>query len=432
MISSEFDATVILPSETGEVYPQSLFASSDSEVIFDFYVPLIGYKAAYAYFVLTKIEPHTVFTHSLIAGRYELPLSDFALSLNRLAAVGLIKIYVKEERGKRSFRYSVYAPEPPSSFFGETVFAKNLSARLSQEDRRSLKRKYLVKSPLDSDEGYKEIPMDFSWFYDFSDREIDPAELLDDVFCSRSSARPYVSFDFAAFQNALTNECPDYPVLSFGEKDIAKLGAIASLYDLSPEAMASLFARRYAPERGRPVSLYEIEEEAKALQEREAELARRQVAGSSSHAPVVASALEKMDNTPSEIFLSRIQKHGGKPASQDLKLISSLREEQKLSDGAINALLAWVLTKEDMKLPAPYVRKIAASLSRKGCDNALDVLNYLKSPEASSFAQAESPRDASIPEMPSAPQADAPQTDDSDDDFDFDAIVDAHMKGRES
>jgi replication initiation and membrane attachment protein DnaB len=90
----------------------------------------------------------------------------------------------------------------------------------------------------------------------------------------------------------------------------------------------------------------------------------------------LATKIKLMEAVSPSDYL-RIKQNNTTPSSPDLDLVNDLSKHFNLSNGVINALIDYVLTKLNNVLSRPFVEKIAASLAREGVETAVDAMNYL-------------------------------------------------------
>ncbi|MGO4890392.1 DnaD domain protein [Anaerobacillus sp. MEB173] len=80
--------------------------------------------------------------------------------------------------------------------------------------------------------------------------------------------------------------------------------------------------------------------------------------------------------SPEELLMSKVP--GAKVPKEDVQLINTLRK-MGLRDEVINVLLDYVLMTTNMKLPKPYVEKIAGHWTRKKLKTAEQAMEFAKS-----------------------------------------------------
>ena len=79
---------------------------------------------------------------------------------------------------------------------------------------------------------------------------------------------------------------------------------------------------------------------------------------------------------PPASWLAVLQ-NGHKPADSDLKILESLSLNLGLPNPVINALVDFVLQKNDNILSKAYIEKIGAALAREGVKTSLDAMTCL-------------------------------------------------------
>ncbi len=73
-----------------------------------------------------------------------------------------------------------------------------------------------------------------------------------------------------------------------------------------------------------------------------------------------------------------------KPVYADVKLLENIKKETKLPDPIINVLIDYVLFKNNNRLTASYIMKIAGSLMREDIKDVYQAMVFLNNPIKSS------------------------------------------------
>ncbi len=367
------------PSDVFFVAPKSLFSNVDVDILFDFYAPIISSSSVLLYLLLWRQKGKGRVFYRDFFSRYQLGQQDIVNRLPSLEAIGLVKSFYHNEGERGCYRYELYAPRTPSEFFSNELLNGLLVRFVDEKERNALKKKYVSVPKLE--EGFEEISVDFSSFFQMDSSSLPPLDSSKESLISRESAPLKLYFDKNTLFKALTKELPDVLPSDFSSEEIVRVARISTLNNLDEEAMASLIAFAYHPERKRGEKI-----DMPFLKERALEAGVKgcywkkgpekagdsQAFGSSSYAKMMRRA----DETSPISFLSKLQK-GHKPPQSDLRLLDRLVNDIGLSQGATNALIFYVLIANDNQLNPNYVEKIASTLVRKGIDNALDAWNYL-------------------------------------------------------
>ncbi|MPN26594.1 Replication initiation and membrane attachment protein [bioreactor metagenome] len=73
----------------------------------------------------------------------------------------------------------------------------------------------------------------------------------------------------------------------------------------------------------------------------------------------------------------RILQNNTQPVKPDLRLIDDLSSNLKLPNCVINAIIDYVLTKNDNVLSRALTEKVASSLAREGVTTTIDAMEFL-------------------------------------------------------
>ena len=91
----------------------------------------------------------------------------------------------------------------------------------------------------------------------------------------------------------------------------------------------------------------------------------------------LASKINLMETVSCRDYL-RVKQNNTMPSSADMRLINDLSEKFGLPNPVINAIVDFVLVKQDNTLPRAYTEKIASSVARENLKTAYDTMGYLR------------------------------------------------------
>lgn len=355
-----------------EVRPQSIFASSDEEILSDFYKPLVGIKALMVYQDLKTLEPGKPYSHnSLILGEQS-TVGEFMGDIMALEAVGLVRSFRRVDQISY-FVYCLYSPKSPKEIFDDQLFIGTLKNYLDNDKISKLAEKYTrVQPPTD----LEEITCSFEKY--FRPREAKNEVAHRENLAGRVSGDFAIEFNVATFINEMQNEDPRFSSSSFSEDELTKITRLAVLYRYTEKSMAGLVFNSYnfSSPIGHRLDMYKLQTEAqKGLSFSYLKVTTDPgIHGDTS----AALALRSMDQIPSIDYLQKLQ-HGNKPADSDIKLIEDLTVNMGLSQGACNALLVDMILHNHGILNRTFMTKIAGEMIRQNIGNGTDALTYLHS-----------------------------------------------------
>ena len=156
-------------------------------------------------------------------------------------------------------------------------------------------------------------------------------------------------------------------------KEIERL---ATLFGLDEKVMASITIDEYIPNQIPHFNYSSIAERAKDsikypfLQKQTGR--RSKISGDN----ILAKKIKMMEDMSPIDWLKLLQ-HNTKVASSDIKIVEGLSSDYGFSNGIINAIIDYVLTKNNNILTKNYCEKIASSLARGNIETVIDAMNYL-------------------------------------------------------
>lgn len=347
-------------------------SSMDFASLTDFYLPLIGTDAYSAYLALTRVDEGT-FVHEALFNYLGLTPGEFENAMTALEAVGLVRTFISSVEGSSLFVYCLYAPLHAAEFNSDIMLSGTLKGKLGEEAYgRLLSRHQGASAMTDLEEVSASFPSYFKKTYD--------AKFylsVNNDHKDAGKAKAQTGFDRVAFLDKLSALGLRKNALS--EEEIIYCEKLAALYSLTEDTIAELVYGAIRP--NVPVGK-KIDRDVLA---RNAEIARpfryldpeKGEKSDVNSDTALAKKVRMMDEIPPSAWLGILQ-NGHKPARADLKLVERLNLEIGLPGPCINALIEWVLKRNDNVLSASYCEKLAASMVRAGCKSARDAMDYLK------------------------------------------------------
>ena len=366
-----------------QVNLNSLVADYDRHTLANLYQPIIGYKAVALYFtLLTEVDNqkiNTIISHKNIFDRMQINAGDFVDSRKFLEAVGLLKTYVTDLKGNKLYTYELYAPKTPKLFFDNTLLYGMLIKNLGEAEANKLKNVYLLNS---TPEG-KEITASFIEVFspDLDDPAFRKAMLSSGTIAGRSSAKLNSGFSYELFFKTL-EEISQISAEAFSKKTMKEIERLATLYGVSEESAAQAVSEIYNPKASKDEridfealkQIFEDESKYHFLRKRSA---TGYVSGKVSSQTDLASKINLMETYAPKDYLKVLQ-NGTEPAVSDVRIIEELSRKYHLPNCVINAIIDYVLTKNDNILNKAFADKVAASIVREGITTTVDAMNYLK------------------------------------------------------
>lgn len=363
--------------ETKRLSPLSDF---DRKVAIDLYMPLIGGKALALYFALYRNEPEQFTTHEKILRNVDYSVGEMMNALDALEAVALVQTYLLKDDHTRVLTYYLYAPQSPKDFFGDPLFSGTLEEYIGKKECEDLAKKYTYAAKPVKEDG-ENISTNFVEHFGI---DLNNPRYLSSVLNSggKESASLKTSFLFNSFMEKLKSIDERYETKLFSKEEITFISSLQGLYGYSEEALADFTNQCFSFKRklGQKVDLEALRKMCQEnahlsyLKMDDSSIERKTnlslVKGDSS----IAKSLRSMQKMTPPEFLTRLQK-GNRPAQSDLRLLEDLRE-MGLNGEVTNALVLYVLTKNNFSLSRAYTEKVAASLVRADIKTSQDAWNF--------------------------------------------------------
>jgi replication initiation and membrane attachment protein len=360
------------PTDLYEVRALTLLSDVDRSVLVDLYEPLIGARALSVFLTLWNEDKDVTRKHEDALRRTMLSAGEWLSALKALEAVALVGTYYQRSEKFSYFVYCLYSPKLPSEFFDNALFAGTLR-KIVGENFAFLAKRYSVGA----------VPLDFEnvseSFVDFFSPDFGDHVYAEQFLPSGGHLVGEVKtgFDYNVFFAELKAKDGRYASASFSKEETSRVERLATLYGYDESTMADFVVDHFAWAKplGERLDAKGLEKDADKsvrfsyLHQIPAKKSDVHDDGSLAH---VIKAMEKF--TPVQ-FLTMLQK-GHKPAGSDLELLRELTIDMGLSNQVANALVFYVLTKNDNVLSTKFTEKIAASLVRENVQTAIDAMNY--------------------------------------------------------
>ncbi|MCR5079403.1 MAG: DnaD domain protein [Bacilli bacterium] len=352
------------------------FSYFDVCFLLDLYAPLIGATAASTYLALQQdnySRNEEVGEVGTLLDSLRISAGEFEEALSYLEGIGLVKTYLSVGEESSYFAFELYPPYSPSEFFSDPLLYGTLLKYLGEDNVRLLVKKYAPSSF--KKDGMKNVSSSFK-------QRFNP-NLNEDYYMSpspktksRKKGKVETGFELGAFLRT----CNSLGIENsrFNQGDLDYVEKIASLYGLDSSGSGEIASECFATS---GVGTYFDREKFAISAEKSAPFAYfHQEKGEKSEvssSTALAMKIRQMDSMAPAKWLS-IKQKGHRPASADLKLLRTLSIEMGLPNGVINALIDYILERNNNELSAAYAEKVAGSLMREGCKTARDAMTYLK------------------------------------------------------
>ncbi len=368
-----------------EVRLASLIADFDRETLSNLYQPMIGYEALALYMTLwseannEKVSP--LCTHEQLFLRMRIPAGAFVEARKYLEATGLLRTFIAKGQDFKIYHYELYAPKSPRGFFDDTLLYGMLIKSIGETNATRLKNIYLVEPKQDYGE---EITAKFAEVYHphFNDDAFLEAAGEDNKIKGRNSGKIKGQFSYELFFKALS-EISQIKESAFSKEEMKEIERLATLNGVSEKDAALIVNQLYdaTKPKGERIDFKKL---TRIMQEKTDGKYRRNGKNNETESPNLnagvtdlAKKINLMETKSPKDYLSYLQ-GGTKPASADLKLINDLSKNYNLPNPVINAIVDYVLYKNDNVLSRPYAEKVAVSLVRENIKTAVDAMNYLR------------------------------------------------------
>ena len=369
----------ILSSDFYEIRLASIVSNVDKDVLVELYQPIIGANATILYLTLLKQkrnedDENMYSTQSLLNGMQSDPNTLLA-SRHYLEAVGLLRSYEKASESGRYYIYVLYAPKSPKDFFDDVLFNGLLIQSIGEKEAKKLAHAYKVN--LSVDEGFKEVSSSFVDVFhpDYDDPSFRKSFGSDIV--GHDAGRVKIRFNLDLFFKYIS-ENSQIKISAISKKELKEIERLATLFGLDEKQMALIAIDEYDPNELPHLNFerikYRAEEEVKfKLVESKPRNKRSDLSGES---PLEQKIIKMEQIAPSK-YLSLLL-NNTPPSMTDLNTLNKLSLGYKLGNGIINAIIDYVMQKNNNILSYAFCDKVASILVSKNVETTLDAMNELK------------------------------------------------------
>lgn len=362
-----------------DVKKMSLISNVDIETFIDFYLPLVGNNGLAIYLSLYNdisfYNGAKIQSHDILLSKLGLSTVAFVNAMKRLEALSLVSTYYQKGNTNSYFTYCLYAPLDPKAFFSSDILLSTLEATIGQAAVNGLKEKYSSNVSLD---GFKNVSTEFGEIYSF--RKYLKPHINTNQIKGREARNVKETFDLQVFSKEIAEFGID--IANMGKEEIDRIKAYSNFYAIDPKKMANYVSKYFVPtkEMGKRINFSSLERECRLAYENinhDDESIHYQVTNDTP----MGKKINLMDECDPIKYLTLLQ-NGGRPSNGDLKILEHLRIDLNLKDPVINALIDYVLGKNNNVLSYAYADKVAGSLARMNFSYAKEAMDYLTEIEA--------------------------------------------------
>lgn len=360
--------------DTYSIQKNGIVSDFDLKVLIRLYQPIIGYTATSLYLTLlneNSLSPvvATNRTHKRLFALMQINKTDFLLARKKLESIGLLNTKIKENENKIAldYLYALQSPKTPNDFFNDTVLNSLLLKSLGEDEFYRTQYFYSDYQPQNDD--YIDISSSFEESF-----VIKPASIknLSKHYSEKVTKNVVSNLNMDAFVVKMTEHLiPKSLFTSAVKKEIAR---VKMLFDLNEKQLENcvLSSIQIDENQKKKINLMLFNQEAEKCGQSTPVL--EQPKDETSDLFLFAKHLD--DSDPYDYYKGLL--HIPSLFKNDLYLIKQL-QDAKMTSGMINAVLYYCVKnkKSDYNFNG-YVQKVASSVIKEKCQNAYQVLNYLK------------------------------------------------------
>lgn len=360
--------------DTYSIQKNGIVSDFDLKVLIRLYQPIIGYTATSLYLTLlneNSLSPvvATNRTHKRLFALMQINKTDFLLARKKLESIGLLNTKIKENENKIAldYLYALQSPKTPNDFFNDTVLNSLLLKSLGEDEFYRTQYFYSDYQPQNDD--YIDISSSFEESF-----IIKPASIknLSQHYSEKVTKNVVSNLNMDAFVVKMTEHLiPKSLFTSAVKKEIAR---VKMLFDLNEKQLENcvLSSIQIDENQKKKINLMLFNQEAEKCGQSTPVL--EQPKDETSDLFLFAKHLD--DSDPYDYYKGLL--HIPSLFKNDLYLIKQL-QDAKMTSGMINAVLYYCVKnkKSDYNFNG-YVQKVASSVIKEKCQNAYQVLNYLK------------------------------------------------------
>lgn len=359
----------LLPADTYYVINKSIITDYDRKILEMLYQPIIGPLAVVLYLTLLNDLDNNVvisreLTHHHLVSHMHLSLDEIIKSREKLEAIGLIKVKVKEG-DINNYIYELYSPLSVHDIFSHPILNVVLYNNVGKIEYEKLKD--LFKLPRINSTGYIDITKSFSDV--FESVALSSSQIINDDVCMCNRLKLDINSNFD-FDFLISSMPKGIDVERCFSKDIRELILnLSFLYDIDAIKMQYIIKGCFN-EKGL-INRDELRKSCRnyyqfdnggllpSITAVQPEFLRKPIGDKTNRAKMIYTF-----ETISPYDLLKSKNKGNEPTKRDLKLAEDLIVDYGLKPGVVNVLLDYTLKTKNNKLNRSFVETIAGQWSR--------------------------------------------------------------------
>lgn len=350
----------------------------------DFYLPLVSHDGVFLYvFLLEEIKGnHLEGKIDDLLNDSTMSAQDFMLAKKCLESVGLLNTYRNEDD---EYLFVLNDPLTPKNFIKNLTLRGLLIQTIGNDRFEELKNKYAYEMP--NLKKYKDESARINDSFEIN-FDADSVKKIDSSkFVGRNKSVLNDSFSDVKLINYISKNS-QLTSKSFSLNEIEYIHAIGSLYGLKEDVVGHMAIECYVAKEalGNRLDQQHFKQLAntyvKSFKITDLKFKKTKIDSDSDW----ARRIKVYEETSPRAFLKGKQ-NGIEVTSSDLSILEELRLEYGFTNGMINALIDYVLEKQNGDLNRNYIMKIAATLIRKKVGETLDVINALHKNESAKSSE---------------------------------------------
>ncbi|MCO4328060.1 DnaD domain protein [Staphylococcus hyicus] len=370
------------------------------EVLNRLFIPLIGADAVSYYQYLEQFSASRFdsgYTHYTIMSELKINLLKFREKLDLLEGIGLLKTYVRHSNQTTQFVYELIAPPSPYQFFNDPMLSVYFYQVVGQSRFHDIKRFFIPKT-MDLKE-FTDVTKKFTDVFKVpqQSQRTNERDLVEHDYAGIDLSDVY--FDFDLLKDMLQTHYVSRDVIS--EPNKTTIIQLATLYRLSPDVMKTVILKSLNSDQSLSIPTLRKTAQEYYMIENQQELpslvASKVTTSSQSTQESTNTEVtnweewyDMLDNTSPIVMLTSWG--DAEPTPQQKAMIEDLITREKLSFGAINVLLQYVMLTKDQNLPKNYVLSVASSWKKNKVTDARsahELAQKIKQNQTQSYTKAQ-------------------------------------------
>lgn len=353
---------------------RGVLSNNDNQFLYNLYLPIIGYKSLFIYeflvneYFLGEKEQKIDY----IVKKTHLKVSEFLENKRNLESIGLLQTLENSDH----YVFILKAVLNPNDFFENSILKELFISKVGYNNALKIMKYYEID------------PIDFSKYIDISAGVNESFQLISknsekynekdeiDLICDNKNELNDNFDDTKLIEFIATKSNID--IKEFTKDDIKEMHRLGTLYGLNENIIGYIMidGYRFDNPASEKVDYEYCNKRCKIEISKYKAYNQRKNKNLVSSKTSFASKINSYEATSPRIFLKNKQ-NGVEPVLADLNILDFLSQNMGFSDGVINVLIEYTLTKLDGKLLKKYIEKVASSMKRKNINSALEAYDYL-------------------------------------------------------